>query len=206
MQKLFRYLVRFFFFAVFTAFVGVFVYAFIIEVNNEDPGDYAPFAESGDLNSPPAIPLNEPNRTTGELQDWISKALVGALTFDAISSYAKIREVRPYFSPEGHDEYRNYINSAEILPVLQKGDKRVSGYIEEPPFLVTQGLVGPSYRWAFEVPMTLSILPRGAVSYQSNPDLQNLRVIVRLQIGRVNDAEHAEGLQIEKWSVFSRSK
>ena len=153
---------------------------------------HAPFAEDIGSTAPGEItlPLDQPNRSYLDMENWISVVISEALTFDAETYGEKLSSMREqYFQPDAYAEYKLSLENAGVPGVLRNRDMRTSIFLEERPALVNEGVINGKYRWLYEVPVTISYLPRLQKSYRAGQAPQNVRVRIRLQAGRLKDPE-----------------
>ena len=207
-----KFLFRFSFVFAFCAFLGVFVYAYFTEVTMRLPGSSAPFSETlihaGANTIIPdqrSLPLEKPHRTNKELQNWVSQAVSESLSFDKENFSQISNNVRQYYTNSGFKQYQGYLNSAGIIDSIRKNNYRMSVFVEEQPLMVNGVAMEDVYRWLYQLPVTVSFLPRNTntlVGRGSN--LLNRSFNLRLQIRRVKLPEDPNAIQIESWTVTGR--
>ncbi len=206
-----KYLFRLFFALAFVLFIGIFVYAFKTEMAMEQVGAQAPFAadtliaKNDTLPELRSITRDEPHRTARELAVWVSQSVSEVLTFDAPGFAGQMRAAEKYFSVAGYQEFKAYIQQANLEATLKNGDQKVNVLVEQPPLLLNSGPAGGVYKWLYEVPVTISYTPRQLRELRpDNKMTQGRKLTVRLQLGRYDDAMTTEGVRIETWAVSAR--
>lgn len=205
-----KYLFRLFYLVAFMLFVGIFVYAFKTEMEMESVGEQAPFtntlqAANDTLPKNRSITLDEPHRTPRELGIWVSQSVSEVLTFDSAHFDEQLKKAEPYFSPAGYNEFKNYLQQAELKNTLMNGNLKANVIVEQLPLLLNSGAVGGVFRWLYEVPVTISYTLRQQREIQPDkPGDMNRHINVRLQLGRYDDSSLGEGVRIETWAVTGR--
>lgn len=192
-------------------FVGVLAYAFFTEVSQPEQGTVAPFSATLQAQTPTtsgfqALPLEQPNRTSRELQEWVSMAVSEVLTLDAVQYETQLSQGKGYFTDDGYTQFVSYLNDSTLFDILKNGDLKTSVFVETPPLLLNDGPVGGVYRWLYDVPVTISYIPRTITNYTKTTDAQVRRVNVRVQVGRIDDPAAPEAVRIESWVVTLRRK
>jgi len=186
--------------------VAMAYYAYQIEIRLQQERNIseAPFAENtGRERSIRPIPIDKPHRTARELSNWVNIAVAEALSFDASSYGSRLRDVRPYFNEEGYNQYINYLSQARLQESLRQNNLRVSVLAEQMPLLLNDEEVRGVYRWLFQVPVTMSFVPVDLKNYQPETRPINRRLLVRVQVGRVNLPGDPNAVKIESWEVLA---
>ncbi len=190
------------------SFLSIFIYAYHTEVSGGPQQEIAPFYEEfvGDpQNGPGEADLTRPHRTSTELQNWVSLAVSEGLMLDARNYTRQVAAVRGHYSADGYEDFQTYLTEADLQKTLEASDLRVSMIVEQPPLLLNEGVVGDSYRWLFQMPVTVSYTPRLANEYRPGDTANARKLTIRVQIGRYQtSAEDEHGLKIESFSVLPR--
>jgi len=196
----------------FFAFLGVFVYAYFTQIMMEIPGETAPFMASQNpegytetLAEAHTLPLNSPHRTDRELKAWINTAVSEAMFIDS-SNLTKVRDkAQKYFTAAGWKQYEDYLNSSGILKSLDQNSYRMSIFIEEQPLLMNSLEIEGVYRWLYQLPLTISFIPRNAINLlDSQQDIVNRKMTLRVQVRRVRLPNDPDAMQIESWTMNTR--
>lgn len=204
-----KLLIRFSFLIAFIAFIGVFVYAYYTEITAYLPGEIAPFQETLVENNtntliPSArdLPLEKPHRTDKELKNWTSMAVSKSLSFDKNSFKEVSENIRDYFTQTGYRQYQDYLTSSGITDSVRKNDYTMNVYVEQQPILMNGKTVEGVYRWLYQLPVTISFIPKNTVNLiQDNDRIINRKINLRVQIRRVKKENDAGALAIESWKV-----
>lgn len=204
-----KFLWNFSFPIAFLLFLGVIGYAVYTDVSLPDPGTVAPFSNTLTTQSPStegftALPLDQANRTPRELKDWLNTAVSDILTLSATEYDAQVAKSKTYFTEEGFKQFTGYLGEAGLYQALSAGDLKTTVYVDSPPLLLNDGAVGGVYRWLYDVPVTLTYIPRSTTAYTGQTDMQVRQVTVRLQLGRINKPDEPEAVRIESWVVSPR--
>ena len=102
-----KYIFRLFYIFAFLLFVGIFVYAFRIEMSRENVGEEAPFSETLRAENNDTLPDNrtltrdEAHRTPREMARWISESVSEVLSFDARLFDQQMLTAKRYFTDSG---------------------------------------------------------------------------------------------------------
>ena len=207
-----KFLMRFSFIFAFCAFLGVFVYAYYTEITVKLPGDIAPFSETLSMSPTTeslaevhSLPLHKPHRTNKELQGWINTVVSESLFFD-YDNYKEVQEVlKKYYTASGYKQYQNYIATAEILKSLRQNNYRMSVFVEAQPLLLNGQEMKNIYRWLYQLPITISYLPRNSNNLlRSSQDMVNRKLTLTLQLRRARLPDNPDAIQIESWTVSGR--
>ena len=207
-----KFLMRFSFIFAFFSFIGVFVYAYYTEITVKLPGEVAPFSETLSM-SPTSLtgmeeqtsPLSKAHRTNRELQSWINTVVSESLFFD-YDNYKDVHQsIRPYFSEGGFSQYKKYLETAEVLQSLQQNNFRISVFVESQPLLLNDQVMKDVYRWLYQLPITISYLPRDSNNLlQSSKNMVNRKLTLTVQLRRVRLPDDPNAVQIESWAVTGR--
>ncbi len=207
-----KFLMRFSFVFAFLAFLGVFVYAYFTEITIKLPKEVAPFTETligaqttTILPEQRYLPLEKPHRGNKEIQNWISMVISESLSFDKQSYSATAKNIRPYYTNSGFRQYLNYLKAAGIIDSIRANNYRMSVYVETPPLLQNSLAIEGVYRWLYQMPVTVSFLPRGAshLTY-GNKDMINRKLTLNVQLRRVKRPTDPNVIEIESWTVTGR--
>ena len=153
------------------------------------------------------IPMDQPHRLKEDIRDWLVEILSRAMTFEEKDYRHDLKEVLPYFSTEGWEEYKQFLSMSGMAAFLNSERYYVRSFVEEPPDLKTEGAVNGHYRWLFKVPVMVSYMDRGMTDYKKN-DPKTHEMSLTVQVGRVQKSQDDMEIVIESWSgdVVSNSK
>ena len=165
----------------------------------------APFADTEEevknaTVPPKEVPLNQPHRTSGEIGEWVTSIASDALTFEGKQDN-ELEGKKVNFDTGGWSEYEAFLEAQKIKSVIDSGQYQLRSYVQDIPVLLNEGAVNERYRWLYEVPVHVSYLQRNLDSYKNaRVEPINRIMTVRVQVGRIADADNDMGLQVERWS------
>lgn len=187
-------------------FIGVFVFAMQMDKYNVPPENMqVPFGNASGKplvagKSPEADSLATQSFSSAEISMYLTETIADALSFDRDNYSANTVAMRPTFTPEGYKAYTSFLTSAGFLSALQGQNLQSTAYAEESPIELTRGVYNGVYKWVFEVPVTVSFIPRSASGYDNNTiKAQNRRFLLRVQFARVWDDPP---VKIELWQAL----
>lgn len=187
--------------AAFVLFFGLFFYAFKTTQREPNTTGYAPFADPLAMSmdaGEKTMPLNESNRSYTDLETWVTIVISEALSFDAVDYYSALAKMRKnFFTNDAYEEYQESLKKYNIAQYLTQNGMSTNVLIEETPALMNEGVVDGRYRWLYDVPVTISYRRKGGSSSELP---QNVRVRIRMQIGRVMDNDDPMALRVDTWS------
>lgn len=198
----------------FLGFIGVFYYALELEdkeraLNITQLPSGAAFGKAAVSvdGQPPASPLSVQHLGTGEVAMYFSDVLAEALSFNSSNFRSVTSSVKTYFTEEGYNQYMQFITSSGFEAKLRNENLQAGAYTEEEPVEMGRGVYDGVFKWVFQVPVTVSLIPRQTANYEKNTaQPQNRDFILRAQFARVNDPQYAGAIKIELWQVFPARK
>jgi len=147
-----------------------------------------------------AVPLVNPHLLTEEIGRWIMTVGGEAMNFEAGAPISVIDSKTALFDATAKQQYMKFLADNNIQKVMESGRYNIMSYVNEQPLLLNEGVVANRYRWLFRVPVVMTYLDKNIKTYKGNENGVIQNAILNIQIGRVIDAEHPDGLQIEQWS------
>ena len=201
--------IRFSYAFAFVAFIVVLLYAYVLEVKRDEVAQNLAFQQSvlADLGNGGAdsLPLNKVHRTHKELQGWVNRVISEALSFDTSMYVENKKTVEIYFNRAGFAQYESYLESSGILKSLADNNYRMSLFAEDKPLLLNGSEVNGIYRWLYQMPVTISFLPRNLSDLRNTKEqAKNKKIMLRLQVRRVPAADNIDEMQVESWTVTGR--
>ncbi len=194
-------------------FLGVFFYAVELEHSNKPPAGMRMPGEAktgrpsvmkdGELEGNLKIQHLSGREVAMHLSDIIAESL----TFTKDNFTTNAAAMQKYFTPDGYQQYLQFLGSSGVRETLNEQNLQSGAYIEETPMELTKGVYDGVYKWVFEVPVTISYMPRESESYRdSQTQVQNRRFVLRAQFARVQDAQNPDVIKIENWQVLPARK
>ena len=147
--------------------------------------------------------LTQPHRAKEEIAEWLIKALSEILDIDAAGYTQHLKFLETGLDPYALTAYDTFMKESGIIGSLQGNNLKLRSYVEESPMLLNSGVLEGRYRWLFEVPVTLSFLPKDLKTYKGfeSKDIPNEYIIIKLQVGRAEGNPGAQGVLIETWDI-----
>lgn len=135
-------------------------------------------------------PYDEPNLRPDTILRWASKAASVAYTFNFVNYNKQIAAARPYFTPDGWQDYLSSVSS--LINTVVQGQLFVNGVVAGAPVISNQGpLPGKGYVWRIQIPFL--------VTYQSADNVNKLHFIVVITVVRVPTDVNPRGIGIDQF-------
>ena len=146
--------------------------------------------------------LSKPHRNHTQIGEWLTRALAEVTTIDPDPTLLKVHFTRleTGMNDFAIDAFKKFLKDNAILSTLQERKMTLNSVINSQPLLLNEGIVEGRYRWLYQVPMTITFVPKGAGS-QKNPDVIHQNMVLVIQVGRVTGG--VQGKAIETWQVKS---
>lgn len=195
---------RFSFVVFFVLFVSIFFYAYYTEQRAGPEMVQAPFevAGSAQVIETESGAISQPHRTRREMQIWVVDTVSELLNFDQENKNELLRLARPSFSAAGLAQYQEWMNSFDMAAKAGTGEGRLSAIVDDAPIMLNSGAIGGVYRWLFDVPVVISLLP--PQSSRSDTPIESRKVMLRLQAARSENADSPYQVVIESWTFTAR--
>ena len=157
--------------------------------------------------------LDMPHRSQGEVADFLVHAITEMLSM-GVDPTDKSRK-KPWTYEDhlqmlstGMDanalaQLGGFMEKSNILQILQADSLVMRVIVDDQPLLLNKGAVDGSYRWLYEMPVTLSFLKPGAKSYENAPTDLNQHVIIKMQVGRVPKKKNKDDPGIDEMMIQS---
>lgn len=188
------------------SFIGVFVYAYRIELRNKPPENLKIDTLSGAravVEGVEQVPLAVQNYASGELSRRLQEIVAETLTFTASTFISNSAAAEKYFAPSGYQQYKNFLATAGFETYLHSQNLRSGAYTETQPVELAHGVYDDIYKWVFEVPVTISFMQANADTYRDGEITPtNRRFMLRVQFARVKDPTDPNAVKIELWQVL----
>ncbi|MEM7618186.1 MAG: DotI/IcmL family type IV secretion protein [Pseudomonadota bacterium] len=209
-----KFLMRFISMVALVGFIGVLYYAYQTDLDYEPIGETAPFKEEV-VNlkdtlyfeqGEEVINLAEPHRTDKEMSNWITTVASEALYIPNRQYQNSINEVSNYFTDKGKNEYLSYLEQSQVKTYIDNSNYSLNVLVDGSPLVLNAQNVSGTYRWLYQVPVTISFVPSTATSViAAQKDAVTQKLMLILQIGRKNIDGDPEAIQIESWKMRKRS-
>lgn len=151
------------------------------------------------------VQMDRPHRHEEQVAIWVMDTLAAALSVEAGRYAVHLRQLEQVMDRSALAAFDQFMRSTNILSRLEAGDYQLRGLVDEKPFLINQGVVGGHYRWLYEVPVTLSFMPRDVHrrTYEDKKtDPASYKLTITTQVGRAES--FSEGMALESWSAKAK--
>jgi hypothetical protein len=150
----------------------------------------------------PETTLDQPHRNERDLENWLVDAMADLLSFDANNYTLYVTEILPRgMSQSGIEELNEWVVGNGVLESLRANNLRLNAFATGRPVLLNEGVLSGRYRWLYEIPVLLSFLPVGIIAYDEKLASNSQKILITVQIGRVQDSVLEHNVMIETWSV-----
>ncbi len=216
---------------------GVFAFAGQgVRADDADPAVtlQAPFIHPGDMDMPtakamgltywadvddqPLSSLAKPHRGGDQVAEWLVSSVSEVLDTNEEKYSDHLQQLEEIMDKTAVASYNRFMQESRIYSRMSMGKYHIHAFVEEKPFLLNKGVIEGRYRWLYDVPATITFIKEDVKDYQDSSDTSNFRLLVRMQVGRIQDAETAEkektadenesgeGLKIETWEVLQNKE
>ena len=137
----------------------------------------------------------------------LTEVIAEALSFDKDNYNSVTTGMRKHFTEEGYSQYVQFLTNSAFETTLAQQDLRAGAYVDGVPIELGRGVYGDAFKWVFEVPVTVSFIPRNSETYdnaQTKPE--NRSFTLRAQFARVNDPKDPNAIKIELWQALPPRK
>lgn len=152
------------------------------------------------------VAIDQPHRSDRELGDWLMQAMAHALSFNADTYQPLLAQLNNGFSPQALEQFKTWAIDSGIVDALTANGLQLNAFVSDPPFLLNQGVIGGRFRWLYEVPVMISFVPRGSTIVVTDEDAHSTRLLITVQIGRIENSILEHGVQLESWSVRANDR
>ena len=152
------------------------------------------------------LPVDQPHRSSKYISEWAAMSVADALSFDNTGYQDHLKKMDALFVPNGKQEFANNMVSSDLLSQLQAQQQRMQAFVKTTPTLLNEGNFGGVYRWLFDVPVTVSMIPSGMRTYSGKVKIEPVTrdLVIRIQVGRAQGA-FTDGVAIERWTILGGS-
>lgn len=154
---------------------------------------YQPYARNTAQN------LSEANRSSRELQVWVSDKMAELLSIDPKTASFKLNQSRSLFSA---DAYNNYLLALGALPYaeqIRNGQVQIAAVVNSMPALLSSGAVAGRYIWVFEINVLITATPARASITVNGP--KNVQAVYRVQLARAPTAPPPHNVIFDIWQT-----
>lgn len=149
------------------------------------------FAVDGAGRIVPIRALSEPYVTDAYLASWVSEKVSRAYSMDPQNYRRQVSDLEPFFTPDGHQQYVNSLQTSGTIDVMTKNLLVLSGVPTGAPVVVSRGVADGVHFWKLQVPML--------VEYRSSTKSAQKKRMVEVTVVRRQTIESAEGIGISQF-------
>ncbi len=95
------------------------------------------------------------------------------------------------------------MEKSNIVQMLHDRGLLMRVIVDDQPSQINKGPVDGSYRWLYDLPLTLSFLKPGVKSYENAETDLNQHVVIRMQVGRVPRKKNKDDPGIDEMMIQS---
>ncbi|MES2729003.1 MAG: DotI/IcmL/TraM family protein [Pseudomonadota bacterium] len=151
--------------------------------------------------------LSVPHRTDTQLSVWLEQVISQSLTYTHTNIQANYTAIAPNFTEAGLTAYRNYLQSSDMWRQMLTQKSTLQAITVDAPKLLNRGVVNDAYKWLYDIPVMVSLLPEGIDTLRKlRPQSYNL--LIRVQLTRIADQQNNASItdagplvKIETWTV-----
>lgn len=144
----------------------------------------------------PDIPLDQPYRTTPDILQWTSDAVLNMFIFDFNNYDNQLKEASQYFTADGWKVFSNHLNIHVNYTNVQTDKLFVSAVPLGTPSLLNQGVLSGRYAWWVQMPIQISYVN---FERSSTEDLT-----LQLLVVRVPTLNNLNGLGIDNVIILTK--
>jgi intracellular multiplication protein IcmL len=145
------------------------------------------------------IPIDQPSLRDPELLQWVSNVISKVFTFDFNHYDVQLAQAKPYFTPDGWQNFLNQLNIYANSNKVQSGKMFISGVPSGAPIILndssTGGLVSGRYAWLVQIPVDINY------AYAGNVLISPQTLTLKIMVVRVLDIDNLDGVAIENVEV-----
>lgn len=194
--------------AALAAFVGVFYFAVYLEKGNKGPDNMRlpseiQFGKASVGGTVQSNSLTIQHLGSREAAMKLEEIIAEVLTFNKNDYRNVIAASQKYFTAEGYAQYTQFLTNSGFETLLSGQDLQAGVYMDGEPLELARGVYSGAFKWVFEIPVTVSLIPRASETYRNDETKpQNRSFLLRVQYARVNDPQDPNAVKIELWQVF----
>lgn len=153
------------------------------------------FATTADGRIINIVPLNEPYITDGSLVAWMADTSKRILSLSYHDYRQRLQDVAFNFTPKGWDSFARALKDARILELIEERKMVTELSIEHAPEIIKRGVIGGTYSWTMQMPITLAF--NGEIAPQT------INGTLHVTVNRVSTLQHPKGVGIEQILIES---
>lgn len=153
-----------------------------------------------------AMPLNEKHRTNAVMIQWLQMVVPDFISYKAQGYEDQYKEKVMMFSKAGAEEYVKFLHGSNYITTLRTGRYDISGFIQDFPIVVNEGVVDGRYQWVFQTTVMVTYLEAGMNEYTKNTgESINQEYVITFHVGRVDGVKNEHGVLVESWDFKKKT-
>jgi len=155
------------------------------------------------------IDLSTSHRSKKEIIEYAKYVVVDAMTFSARNYNGDFKNKRGYFTKDGLQTYKNFLEASNFLETLTRKKQRITSIVTGFPDVIRSGIVKNRFNWLVRVPLIVSFFDDDVMTPEQNQNaaaVSNARIDVIIKFVRVPSDVHHRELLVESWRAKRGAK
>ena len=163
---------------------------FIYYIYSHPPAPvYFPTSSNGRI--APLIPLNKPNMTDQEINQWANLAIIASYSYNYVNYRSELEAASQFFTGEGWNTFIGALKSSNNLQAIIDNKFVVSAVATEAPVIEQKGIINNVYSWRVRMPIL--------VTYQSSTLYSQTPLMINMLISRESTLNTPKGIGIAQY-------
>ncbi len=141
-------------------------------------------------------PLDQPLLKSDQVIEWVKGSIIEIYSYNFANYKQVISNIARYFTPPGYESYVKALQDAGNLKIMEDKKTIVTAMIAGDVKITKEGIENNTYSWMVQVPLK--------VTYQDPVGLVVQDILANIQVVRINDEKHPEGIAIH--SIAAEAK
>ena len=137
-------------------------------------------------------PLDHPVLSSNQMVTWTVDNLTNALSIDFLRYREQLRDIEPYFTPEGYAAFLNAYKDSGNLDLVINNRYIVQAILNGTPIITGEGVIRGVYTWRMNIPLQ--------ISFHAGARTTNQNVTAQVVVRRVHPNRNQGGLAIHQVS------
>ncbi|MGH1455932.1 MAG: DotI/IcmL/TraM family protein [Alphaproteobacteria bacterium] len=149
-----------------------------------------------------STPLDQKHRTNTVMIGWLQLVLPSLISYKSDGYDQQYLEKVELFSKNGTDDYVSFLHSRNYITTLKTGRYDITGFIQDYPIVVNEGVIDGRYQWVFQTAVMVTYLDAGLDDYgKSEGEQISQEYVVTFHLGRFEGIKNEHGVLIDSWDV-----
>ncbi len=179
--------------------------------NGPTPSDTlrAPFADENAViddmdsmdNIQNSMPLDQKHRTNNVIIQWLQMTVPDLISYKSDGYEDQYKQKVRSFSKSGAEDYVSFLHESNYITTLKTGRYDISGFVQDFPIVVNEGVVDGRYQWVFQTSIMVTYLEAGMTEYKAGKGVDSItqEYVLTFHLGRVEGVKNEHGVLIESW-------